>query len=295
MALVTNRGWCGTVAPVIRWPLTRLIIAVLWVGVWLFVPKALHINSAIARAVIASIMVVAAYVMYVRVVERRPVRELGIQHTARELVAGLSLGALLFSATIGIIWALGGYSIVGVRPWTAILPPIATAIVSGITEEILFRGILFRIVEDGLGSWLALAISSLVFGVAHLANPNSSVMSSIAIALEAGVLLGGAFMVTRRLWLPIGLHAAWNFTQAGIFGATESGLDLGGLLHSKLTGPTWVTGGAFGPEASIPAVLVALVAGTSVIVVAVRAGHIVPPYWHRARSLVGEREEQPGF
>ncbi|MEP7347394.1 MAG: type II CAAX endopeptidase family protein [Gemmatimonadaceae bacterium] len=294
MAMVTNPGWRGTAAGVIRWPLTRLIIAVVWVGVWLFVPRALHIDSAIARAVVASILVVAAYVIFVRVVERRPVRELGTQRMARELVEGLLLGALLFSATIGIIWALGGYSIVGVRPWTAILPPLATAIVSGITEEILFRGIVFRIVEEGLGSWIALAISSLVFGGAHLANPNASVMSSIAIALEAGVLLGGAFMVTRRLWLPIGLHAAWNFTQAGIFGTTESGIDLGGLLHSKLSGPAWVTGGTFGPEASIPAVLVALVAGSWVIVLAVRAGHIVPPYWRRAPSFVGERAERPG-
>ena len=290
MALMINRGLRGTAARVMHWPLTRLIIAVLWVGVWLFVPRALHINSAIARAVVASILVVAAYVIYVRVVERRPVRELGTHHMARELGAGLLLGALLFSATIGIIWALGGYSIVGVRPWSAILLPLATAIVSGVTEEILFRGVLFRIVEGGLGSWLALAISSLVFGGAHLANPNATVMSALAIALEAGVLLGGAFMVTRRLWLPIGLHAAWNFTQAGIFGATESGLDLGGLLHSKLTGPAWITGGTFGPEASIPAVLVALVAGTWVIVVAVRAGHILPPYWRRARPLVGQPE-----
>jgi membrane protease YdiL (CAAX protease family) len=279
-------------ARVIHWPVTRLVIAIAWVGVWLFVPRALHISSAFARALIASILVVIAYIVYVRVVERRPVEELGTQHAFRELGAGLLVGALLFTVTIGIIAALGGYAIIGVRPWSAVLLPLGTAIVSGITEEVLFRGVLFRIVEDGLGSWLALAISSAVFGAAHLANPNATLMSAVAIALEAGVLLGGAFMLTRRLWLPVGVHAAWNFTQAGIFGATESGLDLGGLLHSKLSGPTWITGGTFGPEASVPALLVALVAGTAVLVMAVRAQHIVPPFWSRdarARDTDAER------
>src|SRR5206468_8601734 len=138
-----------------------------------------------------------------------------------------------------------------------------------------FRGILFRIVEAGLGSWLGLLVSAAVFGLAHLANPGSNVIGAASIIIEAGILLAAAYMFTRRLWLPIGLHFAWNFTEAGIFGADVSGRHIGGLLRSTLTGPAWLTGGAFGPEASVVAVVLCLAVGVAFIVAAVRRGLVV--------------------
>jgi hypothetical protein len=115
----------------------------------------------------------------------------------------------------------------------------------------------------------------------HAFNPGATLTSSIAIALEAGVLLAAVFMVTRRLWMVIGLHTAWNFTEGGIFGASVSGGDAHGMLASRFHGPDALTGGAFGPEASIVAVLICLAAGILFLWIARRRRHFVRPFWAR--------------
>jgi membrane protease YdiL (CAAX protease family) len=277
-------------ARVLRFPGTRLFIAILWMGGLLFGLISLKIKPRLLFAVVAAVVIAAAYIAYVRVVERRDVSELAPGRAPTEFGAGFVLGAALFTATIAIIWALGDYSIIGINPWSSMLVPLIAGVAAGVMEEILFRGVIFRITEDWVGSWGALALSSLLFGAAHLANPHATVTSALAIALEAGVLLGAAFMITRRLWLPIGLHAAWNFTQAGIFGAAVSGTTQHGLFVSKLSGPVWATGGAFGPEASMPAMLVALSA-VWLLVYAVRSGRVVAPLW-RGDSQPGSETGQ---
>jgi uncharacterized protein len=98
----------------------------------------------------------------------------------------------------------------------------------------------------------ALVISGLVFGLLHVANPNATLLAGLAIAIEAGILLGGVYMLTRRLWLAMGLHLAWNLTQGGVYGVAVSGHAMDGLLESALSGPAWLSGGAFGAEASVP-------------------------------------------
>jgi len=265
---------------VLEYPATRLVIAVVWIGGLLFALTTLHIKPASLFEVAGAVVIAAAYVLYVRVIERRPIRELAWRGAPAEFGAGFLLGAALFTVTIGIIWALGDYAIVGVNPWTAMLVPLGFAISAGVLEEILFRGVIFRITEEWLGSWGALAVSSLLFGAAHMANPHATLTSALAIALEAGVLLGAAYMITRRLWLPIGLHAAWNFTQSGVFVAPVSGMTTHGLFVAKLSGPAWATGGAFGPEASLPALLVAM-SGVGLVIYVARTGRLVQPIWRR--------------
>src|SRR5579872_80107 len=130
---------------------------------------------------------------------------------------------------------------------------------AGIGEETLVRGFVFRIVEIAGGSWTGILVSSALFGAGHAFNPGATFISSIAIALEAGVLLAAAYVVTGRLWFPIGLHTGWNFTEGTLFGMSVSGHDTNpGLLAGTLKGPAILTGGAFGPEASILAVAVCL-------------------------------------
>ena len=265
---------------VLRYPATHLVIAIVWLGAWLFGVLALRIRPAVLSEVIGAVVIAVAYVVYVRVVERRRVTELAPGPAPAEFGAGFLIGVALFTITIGIVWAFGYYAVIGVNHWTAILTPLAFAVAAGVLEEILFRGVVFRITEEWVGSWGALAFSSILFGAAHLANPHATLTSALAIALEAGVLLGAVFMITRRLWLPIGLHAAWNFTQAGIFGAAVSGTTQPGLLVSRISGPVWATGGAFGPEASLPAVIVAL-SSVGLLVYIVRSGRIVRPVWQR--------------
>jgi membrane protease YdiL (CAAX protease family) len=153
---------------------------------------------------------------------------------------------------------------------------------SGIFEELIFRGILFRITEEWLGSWVALAVSSLLFGFMHLMNPQGTVEGALFITIEAGLLLAAAYMVTRRLWMSMGFHVAWNYTQSGIFSGIVSGNDAAqGLVKATIEGPDVLTGGSFGLESSLIAFLLCTTTGVVLLIMAIRQGKIVPPFWKR--------------
>jgi membrane protease YdiL (CAAX protease family) len=221
------------------------------------------------------------YWALVRLVERRLVYELAPRPAVLELALGAGVGALLFTLTIGVIWVLGYYRVVGANAPSAALPVLSLAVVSGVVEELLIRGIVYRIAQEGLGTWLALALSAALFGALHLANPNATLVAGLAIAIEAGLLLGAAYQATGRLWMPIGLHFAWNFTQGGIFGVAISGNEVVGLLRGELSGPPLLTGGAFGAEASVFAVVICTLAAFAFVWHAYRRGRIVAPAWRR--------------
>ena len=230
-------------------------------------------------ALLLAAVVLVAYRTYVRVMEKRRVTELSGRGAGLEWGSGFALGALLFSATIGILAAFGVYRVSGNNGWQSMLSLLPVCIFAGIFEEVLIRGILFRILEQWLGSWVALAISAIIFGALHLFNPGATLFAGAAIAIEAGILLAAAYMFTRRLWFCIGLHMAWNFTQGGIFSVAVSGGRSKGLLQSKLIGPDWLTGGAFGAEASAVALAICLTMGIILLVLAVKRGHVVAPSW----------------
>jgi membrane protease YdiL (CAAX protease family) len=179
-----------------------------------------------------------------------------------------------------VLMALGIYRINGLNPWSFMLPAIAMAISSSVFEELLFRGVLFLSVEKWFGSWVALVVSSLVFGLTHLANPQATLEGALFISVEAGILLASAIMVTRRLWLSIGFHMAWNYTQQAIFSGIVSGNDAApGLIRSTIKGPDYLTGGNFGVEASVLALVLCSTTGIVMLVMAHRRGLIVPPFW----------------
>jgi uncharacterized protein len=219
-----------------------------------------HVSDAV-RLNILSAAVIASYLAGVRWIERRHPSEFAGQKAAPEFAAGLTLGIALFTTLIAILWAFGVY-----RPshWDGIAPLFGGfwfALLTAVNEEIFFRGLLFRVCQKALGVWSALALTSILFGAAHAFNHGATVGSSVAIALEAGILLGAAYALTGRLWLPIGLHLGWNFTEGSIFGTSVSGLGVKrSLITGSLQGRNLLTGGAFGPEASIVAVAVSLAA-----------------------------------
>ncbi|HET8898777.1 MAG TPA: type II CAAX endopeptidase family protein [Rhodanobacteraceae bacterium] len=235
-----------------------------------------------------------AYLILVCWVERRPVSELAWRTLLPHTLLGLLLGAALFSTVIGILGALGVYHITGTRAemhWLAAV--LSLGVVPAIGEEIVSRGVLFRIVEEGLGTWVALVVSALFFGLAHLGNPNATLWSALAIAIEAGLLFGLIFHVTRSLYLCMGLHAAWNILQGAVFGAPVSGLPAQGKLIATLTGPDWLSGGAFGPEASPIAMVCCLAVALPFLLAMRRRGSAVPPYWRRGGSLGADRDTGP--
>lgn len=223
-----------------------------------------------------------AYLLLVRFVERRVPRELAARGALRRLAAGAAGGAALVTVVVGILGLSGSYHVLGVRAHPAWLPALlVTGVGAGVGEEIAMRGALFRILEEGLGSRWALGLSAALFGAAHFANPGASVWSMAAIAIEAGLLLGLVYHLTRSLWPCIGLHAAWNLTQGLLFGIPVSGIPSHGWLRSLRTGPAWFSGGHFGAEASLPALLVCLLVTAWLLHVARRRGSLLAPAWRR--------------
>jgi membrane protease YdiL (CAAX protease family) len=231
---------------------------------------------ALPAALLASALLLGSYALTVRWWEQRPVPELGRSGAGCALLRGFALGAGLCAVTVGILAVLGVYHVDGVHPLHVLWPALASAVLAGVFEELLLRGVLFRVLERAQGTWVALTVSAVVFGALHLANPGATLPGAVAIAVEAGVLLGLAYVATGRLWLPIGLHIAWNATTGGVFGSPASGVPVDGLLQSRLTGSTLVSGGGFGLDGSIVTVVVCLGAAAFLLRSARRSGRIVP-------------------
>jgi membrane protease YdiL (CAAX protease family) len=162
---------------------------------------------------------------------------------------------------------------------------IGPTIFAAVSEELIFRGILFRWLEEFGGSWLALLLTSAFFGASHLANPNATPIAAVAIAIEAGIMLGAAYMLTRSLWLPMGIHAAWNFAQGELYDIPVSGNPVHGLVVAELKGPPLLTGNGFGLEASIIAIVLATAFGLLLLWLAIRRGELMKPWWVRRRAL----------
>ncbi len=224
----------------------------------------------------------AVYCAFVRLVEQRQVHELGLKGVGRELGLGMLIGGGLCMLCVLVLMMSGVYRIDGINPVMVTLPALAMALSSGVLEELMYRGGLFRIVEESLGSWISLAVSALVFGISHYGPVEGALWGSVAITIEAGLLLAAAYMVTRRLWISIGLHMAWNFAQSGVFSGIVSGsFNQPGLFRSTLEGSDWLTGGTFGMEASVVAVGVCTAAGLLLLMLAIRRGNLMPPFWLR--------------
>lgn len=225
-------------------------------------------------------LTICVYVGFVRLVERREVSELSLRGMGAELGTGLLLGAGLYTACVLVLMMLGLYRIDGVNPISYMLPAVAMALSSGFMEELIFRAAFFRMVEEWLGSWISLVISSAVFGLMHLMNPMATLTGTLFISVEAGLLLAAAYMLTRRLWMSIGFHMAWNYTQSGVFSGIVSGGNAdAGLIRPTIAGPDLLTGGNFGLEASVIAFTLCTATGIVLLILAIRRGNVVTPSW----------------
>ncbi|MFC5743926.1 CPBP family intramembrane glutamic endopeptidase [Dyella tabacisoli] len=247
------------------------------------------VQHALGTLSLQLVPVLIAYLVLVRLIERRPMCELALRSIPTFGIAGLVSGAVLFSVVVAVLWLLGSYHVTGTRADVAWLPAVLVAgIGAGIGEEVVTRGVLFRITEEGLGTWSALAISAVFFGAMHIFNPGATVWSSVAIAIEAGLLLALIYHVTRSLWACIGLHAAWNIMQGTVYGIPVSGGAAEGWLISNRTGPDWLSGGLFGAEASVVALLTCSIVTLALLIVAFRRKSIVAPAWVRRRATLQE-------
>jgi membrane protease YdiL (CAAX protease family) len=238
-------------------------------------------------AAVLAVLCLGAYVAASKWIERRVPTELAINRALPELAAGILVGLALFSSVMAILWLASAYHPAGWGSYRPLPRGLFFAILAGILEELLFRGLLFRLCSKLLGTWGALLFTSALFGAAHAANHGATLSSSLAIALEAGILLGAAYAATGRLWVPIGLHVGWNFTEGSLFGMTLSGNTMAaGLIRGSLNGPRILTGGEFGPEASIVAVILCLAAAAYFILRIVKLNRAEPPVWRQERPAV---------
>ncbi|MGB3167812.1 MAG: type II CAAX endopeptidase family protein [Alteraurantiacibacter sp.] len=239
-------------------------------------------HATVLFAVALVLLCLIAYKFVIRRLGRKQHDDLPLDARAlHDTALGFGGGAVLISICVGLAALSGVYSIEGsdsFGDWMQIV--FLFGLYAGFFEELLLRGVVFRWVEELAGTWIALAISSLLFGFGHAGNANATFFSSLAIAIEAGILLGAAYILTRSLWLAIGLHAGWNVVQA-LWDVPVSGNPTEGPIAATLEGPPLLAGGGFGLEATVFALAVATSAGVWLLWLAVKRGRIVKPMWSR--------------
>lgn len=241
------------------------------------------VSFVVSMSLISGICYVAAYLLIMKAIARRRLSELKLSRAGRETLLGIGTGILFIGISVLIIMAFGGYSF----HWSpagstgVLLAGLMLFASAALFEELVFRGLLVQGIERLGGSSAALVLTSIFFGGVHLANPNATLLSAAAIAIEAGLLLGAAFLWRRNLWFVTGLHFAWN-SCVSLLGIPVSGIDSAGLFEVRVAGSDLLTGGAFGIEASIVPVVVGLLLSLWMVGRAYAAG--------RFRSFRNRRE-----
>lgn len=231
-----------------------------------------------------TVVLIAAYLGYLRWVEKRSPFELSLAGALKETGVGFLIGASVITASVAVLASLDAYHLDGINLEATWMRYLAGFLAVAILEELIFRVLLFRLVEKFLGSVLAIVLSTAVFGLAHLFNPNASWIATASLALSSVVFVAG-FLLTRRLWLCMGLHWAWNLSQA-LCSLPVSGTETKGLLAGHTSGPAWLAGGDFGIEASLVTLLLSVITASALLYLAGRRGRFMAPNWRIERAAI---------
>lgn len=211
----------------------------------------------------AACLMLALYYGFVLLLEHRKPSELSYKRFLPDSSWGFAVGAVFMCTITLILYLCNSYTVVECSEFyfDAFFNYFCFYFLVAVGEEIIFRGFLFRYIRDRFGLVIALVVSSVVFGFVHIFNDNATVMSCLSIAIEAGLLLGVAYHVSNTLWMPVGLHLAWNYIQGVVFGYPVSGNGSDySLFVSEVSGSDIITGGEFGPEASVFTAVLGVVA-----------------------------------
>jgi membrane protease YdiL (CAAX protease family) len=271
----------GTVSKILRFPITWAVIGVALIvlvdALATGVGASFGAVGTATGALIGGVAAVPLYMLAMRI-GGRAVPELSTRSLGTNVGLGLGIGTAFILGSVAVVALFGGFTLTWhpVGGMSTVLVGLSTNLGGAIVEELVFRGLILQAIValfrgSVTGRVVAVALTSLFFGGAHMLNPGATVWSGSCIAIEAGVLLAAAFFWRGNLWLVIAIHFAWNFIE-GMLGIAVSGHRDPGLLVTTAHGPLFLTGGAFGIEASlIPVVLSAAMA--TVMLLAARRRH----------------------
>ena len=295
-ALQTAGAPSGLPGRILQFPLIRSLLAALFIAVPITahnllaiyvlekIPKPYFSYILDAETILVFLGIMYAFRIYTRVVERRTAHEFLFTKSLPESAAGFGISAGMVGVVVLLMAVLSYYKISSIGSPAILLHAFFTFGIGALVQEIVVRGILFRNVEELLGSWATLAIIAVLFGLVHLGNENATLWTSAAIAV-ADIALTGAYMLTRRMWLVWSMHFGWNFFQDGVFGMPNSGItSLASWITPDIKGPNWITGGSFGIEASYITLILSVAVGIVFLYYAIKKGQIVSPRWRWAKS-----------
>jgi len=291
--LFTNVHASKTIGKIIQFPISRMLISVLFIIPFLIFHNKIigdfiastkqpyHSLVSYIDTIISIIVILLFYRLYVKYIERRKSYEITLNDNFKEFCMGFIISLGLVGSMVLLMFVLGYYKINNLNSGKIVLDSIFFFGMGAFIQVLFFRIIVFRLAEELFGSWIALILISLIFGIAHLVNENATIGTSLAIMIM-DVLLIAAFIYTRRIWFVWGLHMSWNFFQDGIFGMPNSGVtQFPSWIDPIISGPKWITGGNFGIEASYIAILMSLFVGIIILKIAINNNKIVIPIWKR--------------
>jgi hypothetical protein len=246
-----------------HWGLVRILVYIAAIALVVIVsgiishkliPQALsplHHDLLIVVNLLSAFALIAVYSFVARRLEQRRPTELSIRTGTPLFLYGVVAGVGLMTLVYFVLWGLGraSFAVVGID---GLVGSFVAYFAAAVLEELAFRAVIFRIVEQMGGTNLALIVSAGLFALVHGLNPGATWMGIVAVAVAGGITFCLLYALTRNLWLVIGVHLGWNFAEGSLFGAQVSGSGAShSLLRTSLAGPELLTGGSFGPEGSV--------------------------------------------
>jgi membrane protease YdiL (CAAX protease family) len=272
-------------------PLVLIVIGLIILNVITFILRSLTqiILSALAIEqstiksfvifIVRSLTVYYGYFFFVRISEKRKADEIAIdQRSLYHFLSGSALGVLAIGFIVAVLWLLGFYLIVTVNNSPTVFENIMFHAFFAFLQDMVFIALLFRILEQSLGSWISMGVTTLIFGFQHLLYPGQTLWSAAAQTVEVGILFCALFILNRRIWFIFGFHFAWNFIQYAIIGfpVMEHSQP---LLVSQFSGPNILTGYPIGFEASLLTFFIGTGLGVFYLKKVIVIKHIIEPAW----------------
>jgi uncharacterized protein len=275
----------ASVKRVLYFPVTKIIIGIsvpflLFVVIQNFVLKPLFYSiiqdKSIAGPIIifvSSILLLVSYNFLFRLYDKRKITELSLKYLPKEMFGGFIFGFFTISLSIFILYVSGFYQAFSITTAHYTARMFTVLIFAALVEDLFHRGLILRVMENWLGTHIAIVIAMLV-ELQHIFNPNSNLFS-LFLYLLWGFTMAMMFIYTKRIWLPFFFHLGWNFAQP-FYGSNLTGSnEMGSIIQSKFTGPEILTGGAFGIENSIFTPSFLLIIGIVLYYLAKKEGKIV--------------------